>query len=153
MSFNQVFEHSIVIKACERIVERCFTEQDLMHRWLNPLLRCDPIGEWNTNIGAKSRFLIKIPLIKPTLESVVIERQSGLVVWQFEGFFQGCDRWQCEATDQGTILTNRFEFTIPNPLVSWGFKYFAASLTKKDQEAQLKRLKQVAEAIAKESPE
>jgi hypothetical protein len=147
MSSNQVFEQSIIIKASETVVERCFTEQVLMHRWLNPLLRCDPVGEWDTNLGAKSRFLIKIPLIQPTLNSTVIERQSGLVVWQFDGFFQGCDRWQCQANNGDTLLINRFEFTIPNSLVRWGFNLVAASLTKRDMEAQLKRLKLVAEEI------
>jgi hypothetical protein len=38
-----------------------------------------------------------------------------------------------------------FEFTIPNPLVAYGFKTFAAQWTKRDMEAQLKRLQQVAE--------
>ena len=47
----------------------------------------------------------------------------------------------------GTTLINRFEFTIPNPLVSFGFRQIAAGWTKKDMEAQLQRLKQVAERL------
>ncbi|NES86434.1 MAG: SRPBCC family protein, partial [Moorea sp. SIO2B7] len=50
-------------------------------------------------------------------------------------------------TSQKTKLLNRFEFEIPNPLVSWGFNNFAANWTKKDMKAQLRRLKQVAEEI------
>ncbi|NET38926.1 MAG: SRPBCC family protein, partial [Cyanothece sp. SIO1E1] len=46
----------------------------------------------------------------------------------------------------GTYLLNRFEFEIPSPLVRFGFNTFAASWTKQDMQAQLRRLKRVAEA-------
>ncbi|MDB9515601.1 SRPBCC family protein [Roseofilum reptotaenium CS-1145] len=147
MSLRQVFEQSIEIKANVTTVERCFTELDLMHQWLNPLLKCQPVGMWSTEMGSQSRFMIKIPLIQPTLQSTVIEREPGLVVWQFEGFFQGCDRWECQPTDSGTHLINRFEFEIPNPLIQFGFKTFAATWTQEDMKAQLRRLQQVAERI------
>jgi len=68
-----------------------------------------------------------------------------LVVWGFKGFFQGSDRWECQPIANGTLLLNRFEFQIPNPLVSWGFNTFAATWTKADMEAQLRRLKRIAE--------
>jgi uncharacterized protein YndB with AHSA1/START domain len=142
-----VFEQSIQIKASATIVERCFTELDLMHRWLNPALRCQPIGEWNTKLGSRSRFVIQVPAIEPTLKSIVVEREPGLVVWEFEGFFRGRDRWECQPNEEGTRLVNRFEFAIPNPIVSWGFDRFAANWTKNDMKAQLKRLKRVAEEV------
>ncbi len=147
MSAMQTLEQSIVIKASAIIVERCITDLDLMHRWLNPLLQCNPIGQWSTEVGGKSRFMIKVPLIKPTLKSVVIEREPGLIVWSFDGFFQGCDRWECHPTINGTKLINRFEFSIPNPLVQWGFNQFASRWTNQDMQAQLRRLKRVAEEI------
>ncbi len=146
MSSLEVFEHSIIIKASATIVENCFSDLELMHRWLNPVLSCDPIGTWSTTIGSLSRFRIKIPFWQPSLKSVVVEREPGLIVWQFNGFFQGRDRWECQPTSQGTILVNRFEFKVPNPIVSWGFRTFAESWTKRDMQAQLRRLKQVAEA-------
>ena len=111
----------------------------------NFILRTD--WKWNTQIGSLSRFVIKTPLWQPTLRSVVVEREPGLIVWQFEGFFKGRDRWECQPTDNGTYLLNRFEFTIPNPIVSWGFNFFAAKWTKKDMQAQLRRLKRVAEEV------
>lgn len=147
MSNAQVFEQSIQIKASATVVERCITDQTLMHRWLNPVLRCEPVGEWSTEVGSRSRFVIQIPVLQPTLNSVVAEREPGLVVWEFQGFFQGRDRWECQPTDKGTRLLNRFEFEIPNPLVSWGFNSFAANWTKNDMQAQLRRLKQVAEEV------
>jgi hypothetical protein len=143
---SQVLEQSIQINATASAVERCLTDLNLMHRWLNPVLRCEPVGEtWSTDIGSKSRFIIQIPLIQPTLYSVVVERQPGLIVWGFSGFFQGRDRWECQPLEKGTRLLNRFEFDIPNPIVSWGFNTFAATWTKQDMETQLRRLKRVAE--------
>jgi hypothetical protein len=142
----QVFEQSIDISANATTVERCITDRALMHQWLNPALRCEPLGEqWNTDLGGQTRFIIQVPLLQPALISTVVERRPGLVVWGFEGFFQGRDRWECVPTADGTHLLNRFEFTIPNPLVAYGFKTFAAQWTKRDMEAQLTRLQQVAE--------
>lgn len=144
---SQVFEQSIQIRASATAVEQCITDHTLMHRWLNPALRCEPIGEWNTDIGGRSRFIIQIPLLRPTLTSVVVEREPGLIVWEFKGFFQGRDRWECQPNIKGTLLLNRFEFTIPNPIVRYGFDTFAATWTKRDMDAQLRRLKRVAEEV------
>jgi len=149
MSFSQVLEQSIDIDASPTVVDRCITDRTLMHRWLNPLLRCEPVGDWSTNVGSRSRFVIQIPLLKPTLNNVVIERSPGLVVWQFQGFFHGCDRWECQPRQQGTHLVNHFEFKIPNTVVRWGFNTFAFALTQKDMQAQLHRLKRLAEQIEK----
>ena len=147
MSPSQVFEQSIQIGASATVVERCITEQKLMHRWLNPALRCEPVGDWSTNVGSRSRFVIQIPVLAPTLNSVVIERSPHLIVWGFEGFFTGSDRWECQPITQGTNLINRFEFEIPNPLIRWGFHTFAQNWTKEDMQAQLRRLKRVAEEL------
>ncbi|MEB3355935.1 MAG: SRPBCC family protein [Synechococcales bacterium] len=143
----QVFEQSIQIQASATAVETCLTDLALMHRWLNPALRCEPVGEWSTALGSRSRFRIQVPLLQPTLHSVVVEREPGLIVWQFEGFFAGRDRWECQPTPVGTLLSNCFEFAIPNPLVRIGFETFAANWTKQDMQAQLRRLKRVAEEV------
>ncbi len=145
MSPSQIIEHTIYIQASATVTENCLTDLELMHRWLNPLLRCEPIGSWSTQQGSLSRFTIKIPWLQPSLRSTIVEREPGLIVWEFKGFFQGRDRWECQPTKRGTMLLNRFEFTIPNPIVSWGFNTFASKLTKKDMQAQLRRLKRVAE--------
>jgi uncharacterized protein YndB with AHSA1/START domain len=148
MSDRQTIEHSIYIDASATAVEQCFTDLELMHRWLNPALRCEPVGEWSTDLGGKSRFVIQVPLLEPALKSTVVEREPGLVVWQFDGFFRGLDRWECRPTDRGgTELVNRFEFRIPNPIVRFGFRTFAEQLTRQDMKAQLGRLKRVAEEI------
>ncbi|MBD2137479.1 SRPBCC family protein [Anabaena sp. FACHB-1237] len=151
MTSSQILEQSVIINTSSTIVEQCITELHLMHQWLNPVLRCEPVDEiWSTEVGSHSRFIIQVPLLYPTLNVVVVERQPGLIVWGFEGFFQGCDRWECQPLNDHTLLPctlliNRFEYSIPNPIISWGFNKFALSWTQKDMEAQLQRLKQVAE--------
>ncbi len=148
MTAARVFEQMIQIQASAIAVERCLTDLELMHRWLNPALRCEPIGgEWSTEIGRQSRFVIQVPVLQPTLQSVVVEREPGLIVWQFKGFFAGRDRWECNPELGGTRLVNRFEFTIPNPIVRFGFDRFASQLTQNDMKAQLRRMKRVAEEI------
>jgi hypothetical protein len=142
-----IFEQSIQIKASATIVDKCITDLELMERWLNPALKCEPVGEWCTSVGSRSKFTIQIPGIKPTLKNVVLAREPGLIIWGFDGFFKGKDRWECEPNERGTRLVNCFEFSIPNKLVAWGFDVFAAKLTKSDMEAQLRRLKQVAEEL------
>ncbi|MGE5657939.1 MAG: SRPBCC family protein [Actinomycetota bacterium] len=152
MADRQVFEQSIEIRASATVVERCITDNVLMHKWLNPILRCEPVGNWDTTVGSRSRFIIQIPLLKPRLDSVVLEREPGLIVWGFEGFFQGCDRWECQPQAQGTRLLNRFEFEVPNPLIRFGFNRFAAPWTQADMQEQLRRLKRVAEELYQNFP-
>ncbi|WP_414622612.1 SRPBCC family protein [Calothrix sp. CCY 0018] len=147
MPNTEVFEQSIEINATSAVVEQCITDRDLMHRWLNPALCCEPLGDWSTEVGSKTKFMIQIPVIKPTLISTVVEREPGLIVWGFDGYFKGCDRWECQPINNGTCLVNRFEFEIPNPIVSLGFKIFAEKFTKQDMQAQLRRLKHVAESV------
>jgi hypothetical protein len=144
---SEAFEQSIEIKASATTVENCVTDLALMQRWLNPLLKCEPVGKWSTEVGSRSRFIVQFPLWQPTLNNIVKERNPGLIVWEFKGFFQGCDTWECQPLSSGTLLVNRFEFTIPNPLIAWGFNQFAAPWTKKDMKAQLQRIKQLAERL------
>lgn len=143
-----IFEQSVFIRASCTTVERCICDRALMHSWLNPALRCEPMGDtWSTALNSQTRFIIQIPLLQPSLISTVVERRPGLIVWAFNGFFTGQDRWECIPEASGTRLINRFEFEIPNPLIAFGFKQFAATWTKQDMEAQLGRLKQIAERL------
>jgi hypothetical protein len=142
-----IFERSIQIKASAVAVDKCITELELMRRWLNPLLKCEPMGVWRTSVGSKSQLTIQIPVIKPTVKNVVLVREPGLIIWGFDGFFKGIDRWECQPNNRGTRLVNQFEFNSSNRLISWGFDRFAATWTRADMEAQLRRLKRVAEEL------
>lgn len=139
-----IFEQSIQIPTSPEIVDRCVTEPDLMRRWLNPLLTCEPIGPWSVEEGSRFRFIVQIPWIKPVLDCVVSERDECLVVWSFTGFFEGSDRWQAIPDPEGCLLVNRFAFEIPNPLIATGFNLTASALTQRDMRDQLQRLREVA---------
>jgi hypothetical protein len=144
----RAIENQIEIQTISANVERCLAELDLLHRWLNPLLRCrGEDGVWSTNLGSIGYFALQVPILLPTLQSTVVEREPGLIVWGFDGFFVGRDRWECEPIATGTRLINRFEFEIPNPVIEFGFDQFAAAWTQTDMQAQLRRFKQVAESL------
>lgn len=151
MADTTIFEQSVYIDAPIAVVDQTITDQQLMRLWLNPVLKCEPVGVWSSEMGSQTQFMIRIPFLNPTLHSEVIERELGLVVWQFAGFFRGCDRWQCQPEIQGTRLINRFEFQIDHPLIALGFQAFAAKLTRRDMQSQLQRLKQVAEQLTQAS--
>jgi Polyketide cyclase / dehydrase and lipid transport len=144
----RAIENSIEIQTTSTNVERCLAELELLHRWLNPLLCCrGEDGVWSTKLGAIGYFTLQVPILLPTLQSTVVEREPGLIVWGFDGFFVGRDRWECEPIATGTRLINRFEFEIPNPVIEFGFDRFAAAWTQNDMQAQLRRFKQVAESL------
>ena len=144
---TQTFTQSIDIAATPEQVEQTFTELDLMQRWLNPMLVCTPVGPWSTDVGSRSQFVVKVPIATLVLENRVIDRAPGLVVWEFDGFFRGIDRWESHKINTGTRLTNSFSFDIPNPLIRFGFNTFAKRLTARDMTDQLQRLKTVAEDL------
>ncbi|MEM9150714.1 MAG: SRPBCC family protein [Cyanobacteria bacterium P01_F01_bin.3] len=149
---SQTFEQSVWIDAPVSIVDQVITDQHYMHQWLNPVLRCNPIDEWSTEVGARSIFIVQVPILNLTLNSQVSERAEGLVVWSFDGFFQGRDRWACSAEGKGTRLNNQFTFVATSRLMKIGFQLFAAALTKRDMEQQLVRLKRVAENLNSSAP-
>ncbi len=141
-----VFEQKILIAAPLPSVDRCLTEPDLMRRWLNPLLRCEPVGPWSCEVGGQFRFSLNLPPY-PSLACRVTARRPGLIEWTFSGFFDGTDRWECSSCRGGTELANRFCFEVPNPLVRFGFTVFASRATEADMRSQLTRLKVVAESL------
>ncbi|MEO1133656.1 MAG: SRPBCC family protein [Cyanobacteria bacterium J06639_1] len=145
----RIYENSIEIAASVESCDRCLTEPELMHRWLNPMLRCEAVGEWSVEVGDRFRFVVTVPVVDLSLDCAVRERAPGLVVWEFAGFFVGSDRWDCQfQADNQTRLLNRFEFEIPNLFVRVGFDLVAARLTQQDMRSQLQRFKQVAEEIS-----
>lgn len=156
-----IFEQRIQIRANVQQVEACVTDLTLMHQWLNPLLRCDPVGDWTALVDSRCRFVIQLPglapSVAPSLNCVVVERSPQHIVWQFTGFFTGCDRWEWHPMPSGddmngtngeTTLVNQFSCEIPNPVVKLGFDLFAKALTARDMQAQLVRLKGIAEGLA-----
>lgn len=154
---QRTFTQSVDIAAPPETVDRCIVSPETMPAWLNPLLKCESAGDWSVEVGSQFRFAIQVPLLNPTLDCTVRERHPGLVVWSFEGFFNGTDRWEClpqniHGKGSGTHLVNTFTFEIPNPFVEFGFNLVAAKLTQRDMQAQLQRLKAIAEQDSASKP-
>lgn len=146
MAPSYCFQQAITIHASVALVEHCVTDLASMEQWLNPWLRCRPLeNHWSTQVGARSQFSLRLPGWQPGLTSTVVERSPNTIVWKFDGFFSGQDRWQWWARGDSTELINRFEFTIPNALVEFGFNHLASGWTRADMTAQLQRLKKLAE--------
>ena len=144
-----IIENDILIEASPAAVERCFTDLERMRRWLHPLLRIEPVpreGPWRTDLGAESRFTLAIPGLEPSLVSRVVRRDPQRIHWAFDGFFVGEDHWHWAPESGGCRLHNRFEFTIPNRVVAWGYERFGAPLTGRDMAAQLERIRDLARA-------
>ena len=56
MKNNHEFLQCITIAASPGVVEHCITNLAIMHRWLNPALRCEPVEDWSTEPGAQSQI-------------------------------------------------------------------------------------------------
>ena len=59
------FTQSVDIAAPVDVVDRCIVSKDMMAMWLNPMLKCEAIGTWSTEIGSRFRFTLKIPFLSP----------------------------------------------------------------------------------------
>ncbi len=78
----EVVEQAIAIRASASAVERCLTDRELMHRWLNPALRCDPVGEWGTELGDRSRFVLQVPGLEPAPRASAARRCPTSTTWR-----------------------------------------------------------------------
>jgi hypothetical protein len=144
---KEPWERSIQINASALIVDRCLTELDLIQRWRNSLVLTLPIGDWSVAEGSRSRLFLQFSLLPITLRNVVVRREPGLIVWKFTGWLQGYDRWECQPTDRGTRLVNCWEGQMGNRWLDWWWKYFGERAWADDREAQLMRIKYVAEEL------
>jgi hypothetical protein len=141
---KQVWEQSIQINASAVVVDRCITELNLLQRWM--ISSCEPMGEWCVTVGSYSRLVVKLSLFQFNLSRIVIVREPGLIVWGFDGFITGRDRWECRPHERGTLLVNRWELQTSN-LAGWGWRRWAGNWTADEMETQLMRLKYVAEEL------
>jgi Polyketide cyclase / dehydrase and lipid transport len=142
-----LWENAIQINASATLVERCLTELALIQRWRNGLVIMMPIDDWSTVEGSRSRLLLQSSLLPVTLRNRVVHREPGLIVWEFTGWLRGKDCWECLPTDQGTKLVNRWGWQVNNPWLNWWWRYVGSRALKDDIEAQLMRIKYVAEEL------
>jgi Polyketide cyclase / dehydrase and lipid transport len=140
-------QKSIYIKASATVVDRCLTELELIHRWRNGLVTCEALGEWLLSPGSRSRLRLENSLWPIVLRNNLVRREPGLVRWEFQGLLRGFDQWECQPAAAGTQLVNRWQWQAANGWLDWWWRNFGARAIEDDIEAQLMRIKYVAEEI------
>lgn len=146
--FPHLLEEFVVVTAPMDRVERVMTDEALMQRWMSPAVQFTPLDGWQFERGA--RWRLRLTGVGPLLEAgyVVIERRPGLILWAFDGFWEGFDAWQWlpwqERSDQ-TLIHNRVEYRLRTPGLDLIWPLTVAPLMKLDAQAQMVRLRQVCE--------
>jgi Polyketide cyclase / dehydrase and lipid transport len=143
----ELCKKSIQINASATVVDRCLTELLLLRRWRNGLVTCEPLGAWSPEVGSRSHLRLENSLWPLSLRNIVVRREPGLIVWEFRGWLRGLDRWECQPWAGGTRLLNCWEWQATNGWIDWWWKSFGAKSIEEDIDAQLMRIKYVAEEL------
>lgn len=141
-------EEFIVVAASPERVEQVMTNQALMRRWMSPTVRFEPLEMWSFERGA--RWRLTLTGLGRVLESqyVVYDRQPGLILWAFDGFWEGFDAWRWltfphDATK--TLIQNRIEYNLRIPVLDLIWPTTIGPLMGWDAKVQMRRLKGVCE--------
>ncbi|OAN40525.1 hypothetical protein A6A03_04220 [Chloroflexus islandicus] len=146
--FPHLLEEFVVVNAPMDRVERVMTEQALMERWMSPAVQFTPLDGWRFDTGAPWR--LRLTGVGPLLEAgyVVAERRPGLVLWAFDGFWEGFDAWHWlpwQGRADQTLIQNRVEYRLKVPGLDLIWPLTIAPLMQLDAKAQMQRLKDVCE--------
>jgi hypothetical protein len=139
------WERSILIRASATVVDRCLTEWPLIRRWRNGLVTWEA-GDDPLVVGSRGRWHINHSLWPLRLGASLVQREPGLVVWQLSGGLQGLDRWECRPQEAGTQLYHCWDWHTSGGVYRW-WPVVGRLALEDDSEAQLMRIKYVAEEI------
>ncbi len=148
--FPHLLEEFVVVNAAMDRVETVMTDETLMKRWMSPAVQFTPLDGWNFATGA--RWRLRLTGVGPLLEAgyLVVERRPGLILWAFDGFWEGFDAWQWlqwQGNPDQTLIHNRIEYHLRVPGLDLIWPLTIAPLMKLDAQAQMVRLRQVCEAV------
>lgn len=145
--FPHIQEEFVVVRADMARVEAVMTERDLTERWMSRAVRFAPVGAWSFEQGAQ--WHLQLTGLGRLFEAayVVYERRPGLILWAFEGFWEGFDAWQwMPAADRpATIIQNRLEYTLRIPGLAQLWPATIGPLMGWDARVQMERLRDVCE--------
>lgn len=149
-AFPHLLEEFVVVNAAMDRVETVMTDETLMKRWMSPAVQFIPLDGWNFATGA--RWRLRLTGVGPLLEAgyLVVERRPGLILWAFDGFWEGFDAWQWlpwQGNPDQTLIHNRIEYRLRVPGLDLIWPLTIAPLMKLDAQAQMVRLRQVCEAV------
>ncbi|NJN15338.1 MAG: SRPBCC family protein [Oscillochloris sp.] len=141
-------EEFVLVAADMDRVERVMTDHELMQRWMSPAVRFEPLEGWHFEPGAPWR--LHLTGLGRLLEAryVVHERRPGLVLWAFDGFWEGFDAWHWLPHGEGsqTLIQNRIEYRLRVPGLSAIWPATVGPLMGWDARVQMQRLKAVCES-------
>jgi hypothetical protein len=144
-TYPHVQEEFVVVRAGMDRVEAVMTERALMQRWMSPAVQFRPLGEWG--FAAGSRWRLQLTGLGRLVEAdyIVYERRPGLILWAFDGFWEGFDAWQwLPAPDrQETLIQNRIEYRILIPGLAQLWPATLGPLMGWDARVQMERLREV----------
>ncbi|NJM08133.1 SRPBCC family protein [Candidatus Gracilibacteria bacterium] len=146
MSYLQ--EEFIVVSATLVQVDAAMTERALMQRWMSPAVQFAPQhGNWSFAEGTRWQLTLSGLGDLLRAEYVVQERQPGLILWAFDGFWQGFDAWHWFAASAPgqVIIQNRIEYDLRVPGLAAIWPLTVGPLMGWDARTQMQRLKEVCE--------
>lgn len=146
-----VQEEFVVVHAPMEVVESVMTDRELMLRWMSPTVRFEPLDGWRFDTGAPWRLTLTGLGNLLVADYVVHERQPGLVLWAYTGFWQGFDAWHwmpAPEDPQQTIIQNRLEYELRVPGLNLIWPVTVGPLMGWDARVQMKRLREVCESVS-----
>lgn len=146
MDETHLLEEFVLVTAPMERVEAVMTEQALMRRWMSPAVRFTPLEGWSFAEGA--RWQLTLTGLGRLLEAhyIVHERRPGLILWSFDGFWQGFDAWHWRPAGEGqTQIQNRIEYSLRLPILDVVWPATLGPLMGWDARTQMQRLKHVCE--------
>jgi hypothetical protein len=146
---THLLEEFVLVKAPMERVEAVMTEQAYMRRWMSGAVQFTPLDGWRFDQGA--RWQLTLSGLGRLLEAhyIVHERRPGLVLWAFDGFWEGFDAWHWLPSGPGQVLIqNRVEYTLRLPILDLAWPATVGPLMGWDARAQMQRLKQICEESA-----
>jgi hypothetical protein len=144
--FPNIQEDFVVVAADMAYVGRVMTEQALMKRWISSAVVFEPLDGWSFDQGA--RWRLRLPVLGNIVEAnyVVFERREGLILWSYDGFWEGFDAWHWLPQGEGkTLIQNRLEYRLKLPIIDRIWPATIGPLMAWDADVQMQRLKKVCE--------
>jgi hypothetical protein len=139
-------EDFVIVRAGMERVGAVMTAQALMERWISPAVRFVPLDGWRFDQGA--RWKLRLPGLGGLIEAdyMVFERREGLILWAFDGFWEGFDAWHWQPQGEGkTLIQNRIEYRVKLAGLSLVWPVTIGPVMGWDADVQMGRLKSVCE--------
>lgn len=146
-----VLEAFISIQGSPSDVERSLTDRAIVHEWLSPLFQMELLeGEWMA-VGSIYQLRFKTLFLLPVVTYTLVERGESHLRLDFRGVWRGSDRWHWFADGPRTIVQNRVEYELSDPVMRSLLNVFFVIFGQLDMQVQMMRLQKVIEKHTRRS--